>query len=94
MCEGKDIIFDSETTKFEGIVQDSASGAPIASVRVNPTDTVSGFITLTTDSSGFFEFFDITGSDKLPFFFRKTGYTPKACTLLAGQAATIQIHRQ
>ncbi len=94
MCEGKDIVLDSESTKFEGIVQDSASGIPIAGALVNPTDTVTGFITLTTDSSGFFQFFNITGSDKLPFVFRKTGYVPKVYTLLAGQRPTIGIQKQ
>ncbi|MBN4056743.1 hypothetical protein JYU19_00365 [bacterium AH-315-J21] len=94
MCKSKDIIFDGNSTTFEGVVLDSSTLLTVESVIVTPIDTTPEIGILLTDSVGFFTLYDIRGSSELPFFFRKEGYFTSICTLQAGQRDTIFIQEQ
>ncbi len=94
MCGEKDFVFDGNSTTFEGIVQDSATGTPVESVNVSPIDTILGISKLFTDSVGFFGFIDPSGRAESPLFFLKAGYETVLCTLVAGRRDTIHLGKQ
>ncbi len=94
MCGKDDLILGHVTAHYEGFVLDSATLAPVESVKVTAVDTIPEFLLTLSDSTGFFDLHDKIGNSELPLFFRKAGYTTAVRMLTSGQRTTIKIQQQ
>ncbi len=94
MCGKEDLVGGHTAPPFEGVVLDSATLAPVESVKVILKDTISEIVAALTDSVGDFSVTNFDGVDPLIFFFRKTGYVEVMHVVTPGERANIGIQRR